>query len=74
MATPPLSLSLNPSSSARSDAGDSFTSVGGFNVDFGDKNAPDGAAVSGVTKIGTELVKGVVVAVLARWAFQAMFK
>lgn len=70
MAAPIPSLTLAPSSAAASDAA-AQVDAGDFYVDFGDKNAPDGAATSGMSGLATDVIKGIVIAVLAKFAFEA---
>lgn len=43
-------------------------------MDFGDKNAPDSAATGGVTGLGAEVIKGLVVALIVKLAMDKIFK
>ncbi|MCD9147866.1 hypothetical protein [Pseudophaeobacter flagellatus] len=75
MAAPPLSLTLSPSSAA--DTGDNLIDAGDFTVDFGDKITGDGGAAANsnpIANLGGQVIQGVLVAVLAKWAFEKVFK
>ena len=63
-------FTLAPSSAAES-RGEALSSTGAFSVDFGDKNAPDSAKAGGVNGIATEVIKGILIAVLAKMVLDA---